>query len=98
MEKTGYVKIYRIILENPIIKKPVYAWLWTVLLLKANHKETKMIWNGKVIIIKGSCSLKNCHCSDGYHLTIIMPRTKKGIVEGIHVEFKDKNEFMEVLK
>ena len=52
MEKTGYVKIYRIVLENPIIKKPVYAWLWTVLLLKTNHKETKMIWNGKVIIIK----------------------------------------------
>lgn len=34
------------------MKKPTWAWLWVVLLLKANHKEEKMIWNNNIIIIK----------------------------------------------
>lgn len=34
------------------MKKPTWAWLWVVLLLKANHKDTKMIWNNNIIVIK----------------------------------------------
>lgn len=50
--KGGYVKLHRKILDNPITEKPVWAWLWVVLLLKANHQETKMIWNNNLIVIK----------------------------------------------
>lgn len=35
-----------------MVLKPNFLALWVVLLLKANHKETKMIWNGQTIIIK----------------------------------------------
>lgn len=51
-ESNGWIKLHRKILENPIIKKPNYLLLWITLLLKANHKETKMIWNNDIIIIR----------------------------------------------
>ena len=50
--KNGWIKLHRRILENPISRKPAYAWLWTALLLKANHKEKSFIWNGKKQVCK----------------------------------------------
>jgi hypothetical protein len=42
-------------LDNPISRKPVWAWLWIYLLLRANWSETEIIWNDKKqIIAKGS--------------------------------------------
>ena len=52
MERNGFIKLHRTLLDNPISKKPQYAWLWTVLLLMANHKPNKFMWNGEIIIIK----------------------------------------------
>jgi len=52
MENQGWIKLHRKILDNPICKKPNYAWLWVYLLLKANHKEEKFMWNKEIIIIK----------------------------------------------
>lgn len=49
---SGYIKLHRRILENPIAQKPNYAWLWTTLLLLANHKEHKFMWNKDIILIK----------------------------------------------
>lgn len=48
----GWIKLYRKILENPLIEKPSYLSLWVILLLKANHKDNPMIWNGKKILVK----------------------------------------------
>lgn len=48
----GYIKLYRELLNNPIAKRPDYAWLWTTLLLKASHKEVKFIWNDEVVVLK----------------------------------------------
>lgn len=48
----GWVKIHRKLLENPICQKPNYFSLWIYLLLKANHKEHKYMWNGEIIVIK----------------------------------------------
>lgn len=48
----GWIKLYRKILENPLIEKPNYLSLWVILLLKANHKDNPMIWNGKKILVK----------------------------------------------
>jgi len=48
----GWVKLHRHILDNPICKKPKYAWLWIILLLKANHKDKTFIWNNKKQVCK----------------------------------------------
>jgi hypothetical protein len=48
----GWVKLHRQLIENPIITKPSYLALWVVLLLKANHKENKFMWNGNIIVVK----------------------------------------------
>lgn len=48
----GWIKVSRKLLENPLARKPAWAWLWIVLLLKASHKETNMILNGKIVLIK----------------------------------------------
>ena len=52
MSQNGYIKLHRKLLDNPISKKPNWSWLWVVLLLKANHKENKMIWNNNLMVIK----------------------------------------------
>ena len=51
MEK-GYIKLHRSMLDNPISKKSDYAWLWVKLLLKANHKESKFVFNNKIVVLK----------------------------------------------
>ena len=48
----GWIKLRRKILENPIAGRANYLALWIILLLKANHKEKKMIWNNSFIVIK----------------------------------------------
>jgi len=50
--RNGWIKLHRKLLDNPIANKPTYGWLWTTLLLLANHKEHKFLWNKKTIIIK----------------------------------------------
>lgn len=52
MDNQGYIKLHRKILDNPISKNPEYCWLWCILLMKANHKETDIIFNGKKEKIK----------------------------------------------
>jgi len=47
----GWIKLHRKLLENPIASKPNYIALWVTLLLKANHKPNKFIWNGETQII-----------------------------------------------
>jgi hypothetical protein len=48
----GYIKLYRSLLDNPVMKNPEMAWLWCVLLLSANHKKTSFIFNGKKQVVK----------------------------------------------
>jgi hypothetical protein len=44
------------------------------------------------------CGLSGCHCSDGYSISITLPRTEEGIVEGILVKFDSREEMLNVLK
>lgn len=48
----GWIKLHRRLLENPAINRPAYISLWVILLLKANHKVHKFMWNNDVIYIK----------------------------------------------
>ncbi len=52
MVNQGWIKLHRKILDNPISKKPEYAWLWTTILLMANHDEKKFIFNGEEQTLK----------------------------------------------
>lgn len=46
--ENGWIKLHRKILNNPLSRKPTWAWLWVVLLLLANHDDDNVfIWNGK---------------------------------------------------
>jgi len=62
---------------------------------KAGEVET----NGKILISKnnGSCDLNDCKCSEGHWITIVQPRTKEGIVEGLKVKFDSKVEMQKLL-
>lgn len=52
--------------------------------------ETK----GKIVMSQadGGCDLDNCKCSEGHWITIVLPRTKGGVVEGVKVKFDNKAE------
>lgn len=48
----GYIKLYRKIQENAFYKKSEVVHLFIHLLLCANHKDKKIIWNKEELIIK----------------------------------------------
>lgn len=48
----GWIKLHRELLKNPIATRPEWAWLWCVLLLKANHKPKKWMYDSGIILIK----------------------------------------------
>lgn len=49
----GYVKIYRAMLENPIVTKDVETWaVWLYILLSATHKPKDVLFGGKRITLK----------------------------------------------
>ncbi len=52
MEGNGYISLHRQILENPLSCKPNYLAVWIYLLLKANYKPKKIIWNNETIDLK----------------------------------------------
>ena len=39
-------------LDNPISKKPTLAWLFIWCIMRANHKPTKIIWNGEEMVLE----------------------------------------------
>lgn len=76
---------------------------------KFQHKNVDVsgsVKGGGAVITEGAirmsvgegCGLPGCHCSEGIWITIIMPRTKDGIVEGIQVRFRNKSELNDLLE
>ena len=51
MGNSGWIKLHRQLLDNPISTRANWAWLWITLLLLANHEEKKIIWNGKEVML-----------------------------------------------
>jgi hypothetical protein len=49
---SGWIKLHRRLLENPLIQKSAYFTLWATLLLLANHEPTCFIWNNIKQVIK----------------------------------------------
>jgi DNA-binding transcriptional regulator YhcF (GntR family) len=52
MSDQGWIKLHRKLLNNPLANHSAHLSLWITLLLLANHKEHKFMWNKKFIIIK----------------------------------------------
>lgn len=53
---------------------------------------------GGIVILKGTgCGATGCHCSDGFMISVVMPR-KKGVVEGIQVTFDSLEEMNQALR
>ena len=55
MSEIGWIKLHRKILDNPIFVKPDLYQLFSYCLLRANHRETKILWNGKEEILERGC-------------------------------------------
>jgi hypothetical protein len=55
--------------------------------------------DARVIVMRGEgCGISACHCSDGYSLSVCLPRNPKTKeVRGIIVRFADANEMRKVL-
>ena len=54
---------------------------------------------GAIIIGLGKgCGLSGCHCSDGFYISLVMPRNKKGEVRGIKVKFEDVKEIERIMR
>jgi len=51
----GWIKLHRKILDNPIFLKPDLYQLFSYCLLRANHNESKIIWNGEEKILEKGC-------------------------------------------
>ena len=52
MNTNGWIKLHRKLLDGPILKSPNLLHVWIYCLLKANHKEKKIIFNNKEITLK----------------------------------------------
>jgi len=51
-EVTGWISLHRKSIESTVFQNPVYWYVWTWCLLKANHKDSKFLFNSKEVIIK----------------------------------------------
>ena len=75
-------------------------------IIHKNVSKTGSVKNGGAVHVTGraimgmgeGCGMGNCHCSDGYYISLLMPRVKGGIVEGVKVTFDDKKEMTKFLK
>lgn len=50
--KNGWIKLYRKIHTEGWYKDSHYVHLWIHILIKANHEEVEILWNGQMIKIK----------------------------------------------
>lgn len=50
--ESGWISLHRKIKDNAIFTKPNYLSVWVYLLMHANHKDKKIIWNNKSFTVK----------------------------------------------
>ena len=47
-----YIYLYRSLIDDPILKKPVYFAVWIFLLLKARYRDAEVIWANEPVLCK----------------------------------------------
>ena len=84
MENNGWIKLHRKLLDNPICKKPEWAWTWIVLLLLANHEDNSFIFNGtKITVSRGQFITGRLELSK---ITRVKPTTLERILNYLESE------------
>jgi len=58
-------------------------------------KQRKM--DKSVLLIKGSCGLDSCNCSNGYYVVICLGKNKNNKVKTISLKFDNKREYTNFL-
>jgi hypothetical protein len=63
-----------------------------------SDKKGAIVTTGTIRMGRGEgCGLKNCNCSPGYYVTILMP-LKSRKVEGVKAEFESESEMNKFLE
>jgi hypothetical protein len=47
---------------------------------------------------KSGCGMDGCNCSPGHWISVALPRTNKGIVRGMTIQFKNRKELEKYLQ
>lgn len=94
----GWIKVYRILLDNPYMRKPHYRAVWLELLLRARHplqKAKKVLFKGKqhqLQLGQLTFGLKQMEKWTGVPRSSISRILKKYLKEGM-IEMETSNEF-----
>lgn len=43
---------------------------------------------------EGGCNSRGCHCSDGHWVCLGLPRTDKGVVQGVVIKFDNRTQLL----
>ena len=56
--------------------------------------------NGMITLshFNGGCGLEGCNCSEGHWINVALPRTNKGIVEGITLYLDSREQVLDFIK
>lgn len=77
MEKNGWIKLHRKMLDNPIIMKDAdHLAVWTYLLLNATHSEYPVLFKGKRIMLQQGQIITGC-VSIGEKLSITESKVRR---------------------
>ena len=87
--KRGYVRIFRRCVENPLFKKPLVWHCFNYFLLRANHSDKEIDFNGSPVLIKrGSFITSLNHISEDTGLSVQNTRTAiKNLANHKMIEF-----------
>ncbi len=94
----GFILLHRMLLENAIFYKPNYFQVWIYILLKVNHQDREMIWNGeKKIIEKGAGIFSQKKISEEIGISIgTVSNILKYLKTESQIEIKTCSKFTEI--
>lgn len=95
---SGYISLHRKLLDNPIFYKPVYLQVWCYILLRVNHKDSEIIWNGEKKTIKaGSGIFSQKKISEDLKVSIgTISNILKYLNSERQIEIKSTSKFTEI--
>jgi DNA-binding transcriptional MocR family regulator len=94
----GFILLHRKMLDNAIFYKADYYQIWSYILLKVNHKDTEIIWNGeKKILKKGSGIFSQKKISEELRISIgTVHNALKYLKSENQIEIKTTTKFTEI--
>ena len=95
MADDGWIKLHRKLLENPIFINPELLQLFLYCLIKANHKDKEIIWNGVLKTITRGSFITGFKvlCKDVKQKQTSIHRRLKLLGELGYISVKSENKF-----